>query len=48
LEEASANVRDALAAVLKIYAEEGRPLSPGMKFPASGQVVWTDALVEVA
>ena len=48
LEEAFANVRDALAAVLELYAEEGRSLPLGMELPASGQVVWTDALVEVA
>jgi antitoxin HicB len=48
LEEAFANVRDALAAVLELYAEDGRPLPPGIELPASGQIVWTDALVEVA
>ena len=47
LEEAFANVRDALAAVLELYAEEGRALPPGIELPASGQLVWTDALVEV-
>ncbi len=25
-----------------------RPLPPGVDLPAEGQVVWTDALVEVA
>ena len=48
LEEAFANVRDALAAVLELYAEEERALPPGTELPASGQIVWTDALVEVA
>lgn len=48
IEEAFANVRDALAAVLELYAEEGRPLPPGVELPSSGQVVLTDALVEVA
>jgi antitoxin HicB len=48
LEEAFANVRDALAAVLEIYAEQNRPLPAGIDLPRSGQVVWTDALVEVA
>jgi antitoxin HicB len=48
LEEAFANVRDALTAVLELYVEEGRPLPPGIELPASGQIVWTDALVEVA
>ena len=48
LEEAFANVKDAVAAVFELYAEEGRPLPPGVELPAGGQVVWTDALVEVA
>jgi len=48
LEDAFANVADALAAVLEIYAEQGRPLPAGIELPPSGQIVWTDALVEVA
>jgi antitoxin HicB len=48
LEEAFSNVRDALAAVMEIYAEDGRPLPAGIELPAAGQIVWTDALVEVA
>jgi antitoxin HicB len=47
LEEAYANVADALAAVIELYAEQGRPLPPGVDLPSSGQVVWSDALVEV-
>lgn len=47
LEEAFANVRNALAAVVELYAEEGRPLPAGIELPASGQLVWTDALVEI-
>ena len=31
LKEASGNVRDALAAVLELYAEEGRALPPGIE-----------------
>ncbi len=46
LEEAFANVQDALAAVLEIYADEGRPLPAGVVPPASGEVVWSDALVD--
>ena len=46
LEEAFANVPDALSAVLEIYADAGRSLPPGVDLPPSGQVVWTDALVE--
>ena len=47
LEEAFANVRDALAAVIELYAAEGRPLPAGVELPSTGQLVWTDALVEV-
>jgi antitoxin HicB len=47
LEEAFANVSDALSAVLEIYADEGRPVPPGIELPRTGQVVWSDALVEV-
>lgn len=48
LEEAFANVRDALAAVVELYTEEGRSMPPGIELPSNGQVVWTDALVDVA
>lgn len=47
LEEAYANVRDALAAVIELYADQGRALPSGINLPASGQVVWSEALVEV-
>jgi antitoxin HicB len=47
LEEAFANVRDALTAVLELYAEQRRPLPAGVDLPSTGQIVWTDALVEV-
>lgn len=48
IKEAFGNVSDALAAVLELYEEEGLALPPGIELPNSGQVVWTDALVEVA
>jgi antitoxin HicB len=48
LEEAFANVRDALSAVIELYTEEGRSLPVGVDLPRAGQVVWSDALVEVA
>jgi antitoxin HicB len=48
LDEAYANVSDALAAVLELYAEQGRTLPESTKVPASGEVVWTESLVEVA
>ena len=47
LDEAYANVRDALAAVIELYADQGRELPQGTVLP-SDQIVWTDALVEVA
>jgi antitoxin HicB len=48
LEEAYANVSDALAAVIELYADQGRALPAGVDLPVAGQIVWTDALVEVA
>lgn len=48
LEEAFGNVKDALAAVVELYADEGRPLPDGIDLPSAGRLVWTDALVEVA
>lgn len=47
LEDAYANVRDALAAVIELYADQGRTLPQGIALP-DGQIVWSDALVEVA
>lgn len=46
LDEAFANARDALTAVIEIYADEKRPLPSGVVLPASGQVVWSEVLVE--
>ena len=48
LEDAYSNVSDALAAVIELYIEQGRSLPPGIELPDSGQVVWSDALVEIA
>ena len=45
LDEAYANVADALAAVVELYAEQRRPLPAGIDLPAAGQVVWAEALV---
>jgi antitoxin HicB len=47
LVEAYANARDALAAVIELYADEGRALPTSVTLPASGEVVWSDALMEV-
>jgi antitoxin HicB len=46
LTEAFTNAKDALAAVIELYADEGRPLPPGISLPSDGQVIWSDALVE--
>jgi antitoxin HicB len=48
LDQAFANVRDALTAVIELYAEEGRSLPTSVDLPQNGQIVWADALVEVA
>lgn len=48
IEEAFANVHDALAAVIELYNDERRPLPPGIEFPPAGQIIWSEALVEVA
>lgn len=47
LEEAYANVSDALAAVIELYADQQRALPAGVELPDNGQVVWSDALVEI-
>src|SRR5271154_1721454 len=46
LDEAYANVPDALAAVLELYAEQGRSLPESTKIPDSGEVIRTESLVE--
>ena len=47
LGEAYANVSDALAAVLELYAEQGRSLPESTKVGAAGEVIWSESLVEV-
>jgi antitoxin HicB len=47
LDEAYANVTDALAAVLELYAEQGRALPESTKVADSGEVIWSESLVEV-
>ena len=47
LEAAYSNVRDALAAVVELYADQGRILPQTTTLP-DGQIVWSDALVDVA
>ena len=48
LDEALANVSDALAAVVELYAEQGRSLPESVRVPESGEVIWSESLVEVA
>jgi antitoxin HicB len=48
LDEAMANVSDALAAVFELYAEQNRALPESTRIPQSGEVIWTESLVEVA
>jgi len=45
LHEAQANVDDAFAAVMELYAEQGRALPASISLPASGEVVWSEALM---
>lgn len=49
LEEANANVGDALAAVIELYADQGRALPAGIAISAAaGEIVWSESLVESA
>jgi antitoxin HicB len=45
LEEAQENVRDAFAAVVELYNDEGRPLPASISVPTSGELIWSEALV---
>ena len=46
IEEAYLEVRDALAAVVELYADQGRPLPSGISLSPTGDVIWSEALVE--
>ena len=48
LEEARRNVSDALAAVIEIYEEDGRPLPAGLEAVDPAADMRADELVEVA
>ncbi len=48
LDEAFANAQDALAAVIELYADERRSLPAGVTLPPSGEVIWSDALLEAS
>lgn len=47
LEEARANVADALAAVVEIYEETGRRLPDGVRTMAPNDPLWAETLIEV-
>jgi antitoxin HicB len=47
LEEAQANVQDAFEAVVELYADEGRSLPASISVPASGELIWSEALVGI-
>jgi antitoxin HicB len=47
LDEAFANAKDALAAVIELYSDEGRAVPAGVTLPTTGEVVWSDSLLEV-
>jgi len=46
LKEALANAQDAMAAVVELYSDAGRPLPGGIVLPDSGEMIWSDTLVE--
>jgi antitoxin HicB len=45
LEEANANVADALAAVAELYAEFGKAWPTGLRLPPPGEVICSESLV---
>lgn len=47
LQEAHANVADALAAVIELYEEQGRSMPQSTLVSTSGEPVWSESLVEI-
>ena len=45
LEEALANVKDALAAVIEVYSDLGRELPQNAKIPDAKSAVWLETVV---
>lgn len=45
VQEALANVEDALDAVIELYEDRGRPLPQSLQLPANGDPIWFEALV---
>jgi antitoxin HicB len=46
LDEAYANARDALSAVVELYGDQGRELPAAVRLPEVGQPIRFEALVE--
>jgi antitoxin HicB len=46
LEQAHANVSDAMAAVVELYTEQGRSLPAAICLPAGPGPIWSEALVQ--
>ena len=45
LEEANANVADALSAVAELYVEFGKAWPTGLRLPPAGEVICSESLV---
>ena len=45
--DAMENVRDALAAVIEIYRDEGRPLPPNLRIADPAASVWAEMVVAI-
>jgi antitoxin HicB len=45
IQQAQANVADALEAVVELYADQGRPLPAIISVPVQGEVIWSEALI---
>ena len=48
VDEALANVRDALAAVIEAYQDLGRPIPPGIRLADPPSAVWLETIVATA
>ena len=48
LSEALGNVKDALAAVIEIYQEQGRPLPQNTQIPDTDSPVWLETVISAS
>lgn len=46
IEDAYSEVQDALAAVVELYADQGRILPKGISVSSTNDIVWSETLVE--